>query len=203
LRETVKGRGRVAHQGSIVPAEVSPASDPIAGAPLDSGALYRAHVARVTRWVRRLAGPHLDVEDVVQDVFARVHQLLPQFRGEAAITTWLYRITENLVISRRRRERVRRWLLGRPDRIEEPPAFPTPLEVLEQRDAERLIYCALDGVPERYRSVFIWFELEGMSGEQIATLTGCRLATVWVRLHRARERFFAQARRLRLAEAVR
>jgi RNA polymerase sigma-70 factor (ECF subfamily) len=165
---------------------------------MDAGELYRAHGARVTRWVARMAGPFLDVEDLVQDVFVKAHQLLPEFRGDAEITTWLYRITENLVISRRRRERVRRWL-RRTQEVDVPIGYPTPLDELERREAQRLIYRLLEGVPERYRVVFILFELEGLPGEEIAELTGVKLATVWVRLHRARTRFFARARKLGVA----
>jgi RNA polymerase sigma-70 factor (ECF subfamily) len=157
--------------------------------------VYRAHVARVHRWVVRLAGPFLDVEDLVHDVFTKVHLLLPTFRGEAELTTWLYRITENTVISRRRKERVRRWL--RREKLEdEPIAYPTPLDELERLEAHRLVYRALEGVSESYRAVFILFELEGLPGEEIARLTGTKLATVWVRLHRARAQFFARAEKL-------
>jgi RNA polymerase sigma-70 factor (ECF subfamily) len=188
---------------SIVPTDARPAGGPLSPANaaeprMDVGELYRAYGARVTRWVARMAGPFLDVEDLVQDVFVKAHQLLPQFRGDAEITTWLYRIAENLVISRRRRERVRRWLWRTQD-VDPPIAYPTPLDALERREAQRLVYRLLDDVSGRYRVVFILFELEGLSGDEIAELTGIKLATVWVRLHRARTRFFARARKLGVA----
>ena len=168
---------------------------PKAEIPRDSGALFRAHASQVTRWVARLAGPFLDVEDLVQDVFAKVHVLLPSFRGDAQITTWLYRITENTVISRRRKERIRSWL-RRDQKAEAPIAYPTPLEELERREAQRLVYRALDGLSEKHRTVFLLFELEGLSGEEIAELTNTHIKTVWVRVHRARAQFFAKARKL-------
>ncbi len=117
------------------------------------------------------------------------------FRGEAEITTWLYRITENTVISLRRKERVRRWL--RLSRLtDEPVVYPTPLDDLERVEAQCTVYRALERLSERDRAILILFELEGVSGEEIAKLTGHRLPNVWVRLHRARARFVEHAQRL-------
>src|SRR5438067_1040427 len=78
----------------------------------DVEGLYRAHGQRVARWVQRLAGPSVDVEDLVHEVFLIVQRKLGGFRGEAKVTTWLYRITEHVVRHHRRRERVRRWFGG-------------------------------------------------------------------------------------------
>jgi RNA polymerase sigma-70 factor (ECF subfamily) len=155
---------------------------------LTSEEVYRQHMQLVARWASRLAGPGLDVEDLVQEVFLRVHRLLPEFRGDAQLTTWLYSVTHNVVRTRRRRERFRRLFgfTGDPDRLHVVASGPTPLEALERRRSAELIYRALDGVPEKYRTIFILFEIEGLSGEEIAQLTGVKLATVWVRLSRAR-----------------
>jgi RNA polymerase sigma-70 factor (ECF subfamily) len=200
----MKGRYILGQQGVALSAHPSPepGNEPPA-IPADSGALYREHAPRVTRWVARLAGPLLDVEELVQEVFIKAHLLLPTFRGEAAITTWLYRIAENTVKSRRRKERVRRWLRFRHlEDVDHEVRYPTPLEELERREAQQKVYRALDGVSDAYRTVFILFELEGLSGEEIARLTDTRLSTVWVRLHRAREQFFRRARKLDLRDAL-
>lgn len=154
----------------------------------DLDTLYRAHAQRVARWASRLAGPSLDAEDLVQEVFLTAQRLLPGFRGEAEVTTWLYRITANVVRHRRRKDRVRRWLGGSAEDVAGRIASlrPTPVEDLEQRQAAELLYRALAGMAEKYRSVLILFELEGLSGEEIARLTGTRPATLRVWLHRAR-----------------
>jgi RNA polymerase sigma-70 factor (ECF subfamily) len=160
---------------------------------LDFAEVYELHVDRVARWVARLAGPRLDAEDLVQEVFVIVHRQLEQFRGEAKLTTWLYRITERLVRDARRTEARRRWLrswFGGED--EEAAVPPLPLQALEQRQAAQLVYSVLDELPERDRALLIMFELEGLSGETLAELTGMPIATVWVRLHRARARFRAR-----------
>ncbi len=158
--------------------------------PPEIGALYRAHAQLVARWAARLGGPAIDAEDVVQDVFLTAQRLLPGFRGEAQVTTWLFRITHNAVRHRRRRERVRRWFFGAASEGDAVASTrPTPVEDLERREASRLVYRALDRLADRDRTVIVLFELEGESGERVAELMGAKVATVWVWLHRARARF--------------
>ena len=167
-------------------------------APLEIGALYRAHALTVARFAQRLCGPRLDAEDVVQEVFLVAHRLLPTFRGEALVTTWLYRITENVVRHRRRKERFRSWLFGSSEDVGGRAAStrPTPVEELERREASVTVYRVLDAMNEKYRTLIILFELEGKSGEEIAELTGQRVQTVWVALHRARAQFLARLQKL-------
>ena len=170
--------------------------------PLDTAGLYRAYAQRVAIWVSRLGGPGFDVEDVVQEVFMHVHQRLSSFRGEAQLTTWLYSITHHVVVSRRRKQRLLRWFgVSDPDAIARAPAVGTPHERLEQRQSAALVYAALDGMAEKYREPLILFEIEGLSGEEIATLTGVKLTTLWVRLNRARNQLLAQVEKLQAKEA--
>jgi RNA polymerase sigma-70 factor (ECF subfamily) len=152
-------------------------------------ALYRAHADRVAAWAHRLGGPGVDVEDVVQEVFLTAHRLWSGFRGEAKPTTWLFRITANVVRHRRRKERWRRWLGGSAGDVAGQIGAdgPTPIEALEQKEAARLVYAALDALPEKYRTVLVLFEIEGHAGEEVAELLGVKLATVWVWLHRGRK----------------
>ena len=154
--------------------------------------IYRAHVDTVVRWVRHLAGPAADVEDLVHEVFLVAQRRLPAFRGDAAITTWLHRITENVVRTARRKERGRRWirrLHGEELGSVLAPSPSLPGEDLERRQEMVTLYRALDRLPDKYRSLLIMFEMEAMSGEQLAALTGLRPQTVRVRLHRARKLF--------------
>jgi RNA polymerase sigma-70 factor (ECF subfamily) len=162
--------------------------------PLSSEQVYQAYAQKVAGWVSRLAGPRADVEDLVQEVFLRVHRGLPSFRGDCQVGTWVYSITENVVRARRQRERVRRWFGSAvdPETVQAASLSPTPSEDLERRQSAARLYEALDALPEKYRTLFILFEVEGLSGEEIAELTGTKLATVWVRLTRARARLFAR-----------
>jgi RNA polymerase sigma-70 factor (ECF subfamily) len=161
--------------------------------PLDLGEIYRAHASTVWRWARRLMGADRDLEDVLHEVFLVAQRKLAAFDGQARVTTWLYAITVRVVQHRRRKERWTRWWRGDRDGdgepLELPARGPSPLEALEQRRASELVYRILDSLRERDRTVLILFELEGLTGPEIAAVTGQSLANVWVRLHRARGRF--------------
>lgn len=159
--------------------------------------VYRENVQRVGRWARWLVGSPEDVEDVVQEVFLTAHRLLPTFRGDAKISTWLFRLTSNAARQHRRRRTRRRWLqLGAHlFGAQEPPA-PSPEDQLQSSRDLELVRAALDALPEKYRTVLILSRLEGLSGEQIVEITGIKLATVWVRLHRARLELAARFEKL-------
>jgi RNA polymerase sigma-70 factor, ECF subfamily len=156
--------------------------------PLDVESLYRSHAAAVEHWAARVAGPWLDLEDIVQEVFLIAQRQLPKFRGDSTPATWLFGITERVIWHRRRKDRWRRWLSGSADDVagEMPARGTSPLEALERKDATRLFYRALDGVSDRYRSVLVLFELDNLTGQEIASLKGVRLETLWVWLHRGR-----------------
>lgn len=151
--------------------------------------LFRLHADQVARWASRLCGPGVEVDDVVQEVFMIAHRKRKEFRGDSRPSTWLYGITQNVVRHRRRNERVRRFFLGEVERDTQ-PARPTPVEEFERREASRAVYRALDALPEKYREVFVLFEIEGLSGAEICELTGRNASTIRVHLMRAREQFF-------------
>jgi RNA polymerase sigma-70 factor, ECF subfamily len=166
--------------------------------PADIEAIYRTHVKTVLRWVLRLGGPGIDAEDVVQDVFVVAKRRLQSFEGAGKITTWLFRTTEKVVLSARRKQRLRRWLARSPDPgaagVGGAPA--TPGDILERERDVRNVYRVLDRLPERHRKVLILFELEGLSTDEISELMGAKPGTVRVCLFRARARFLEEHQRL-------
>jgi RNA polymerase sigma factor (sigma-70 family) len=171
--------------------------------PIEAAEVFRRHGGDVARWASRLGGPGLELEDVVQEVFLKVHQLLPGWRPDRAqLTTWLYRITENVVRHRRRKERMRRWLGGSASEVarDVPSPSRSAEEQLASHQTQARFYRALDGMNERYRNALILFELEGLSGEEIATLMDAKTATVWVWLHRARADFLKRLQRIMAEE---
>jgi len=157
---------------------------------LDLDGVYRQHAARVSRWVVRLWGTR-DVEDVLHEVFIVVQRRLPEFRGDAAITTWLFAITVRVVSARRRKERWRRRLFARhaPELYVAPADGEAREGSAKQRAAETIVYRVLEAMSERDRTLLILFELEGLSGERIAEVLSISEDNVWVSLHRARIRF--------------
>ena len=188
------GRQAPVHRHGIDSALEAPAGETT----LELGAVYRAYAPRVARWAGRLGGPSLDAEDTVQEVFLVVQRRLVEFRGDAELSTWLFRITENVVCQRRRKERLRRWLRGSAEEVagELDAGAPSPIEVIERGQAAAYVYRILDGMTESYRTALTLFELEGLSGEQIAALTGTSVEAVWVRLHRARAQFLDRMKKL-------
>ncbi len=186
----MKGLLEQRQQESAVDGTAQLSSEPTAAVPPELAAIYDAHAEQVLRWASRLGGPTLDPADLVHEVFLVVHAQLPHFRGEAKLTTWLYRITANVVLDRRRKER-RRWSRHHRagDEVMRTPLGATPLEELEQRRDRELVYRALDGMKEKYRTVLVLFELEGQSGEELAELMGARIETIWTWLTRARAQF--------------
>lgn len=159
--------------------------------PFDLEDVYRAHAADVARWAGRLAGPGFDREDIVHEVFLVAHRRFPTFKHAGNVKVWLYRTTAFVVQKRRRSERWRRLLRGSAqdlaDRV--PSTGPTPLEELERGRREQRLYRTLDQLPEKYRTMLILFDLDGLSGEEVVALTGRKVATLRVWLFRAREMF--------------
>ena len=157
---------------------------------LDLDALYRAHGAAVSRWVKRLWGRQ-DAEDVLHEVFMVVQRLLPEFRGDAALTTWLYTITARVVSNRRRKERWRRLLFARavPELQGERSTTETPLAGALRDQAASIVYATLEHLSERDRTLLIMFELEGLPIDQIMAVLSISEDNAWVSLHRARARF--------------
>jgi RNA polymerase sigma-70 factor (ECF subfamily) len=147
-------------------------------------------------------GPSHDIEDVVHEVFLIACRRLNEFRGDAKITTWLYEIAVRVVQERRRMQRRTWWLFGRVPAHESwreargtdetariPADQPSALDLLERKEAAGALYQILDGLPDKYRTTIILFELEELSGNEIAAITKTSLSNVWIRLHRGRQQF--------------
>jgi RNA polymerase sigma-70 factor (ECF subfamily) len=135
--------------------------------------------------LRRLGVPTAHLDDACQEVFVDVFRYLPRFRREADFRTWLYRICLSRARVARRRARV--WsLFSRlspqvgPDLVEQP---------FDEGQASRRLARTLEKLTEAERVVFVLFELEGLSGQEIAEVIERPAATVFRRLHDARKRF--------------
>jgi RNA polymerase sigma-70 factor (ECF subfamily) len=165
--------------------------------PLDAGTIYRMQVHQVARWVARLGGPALDLEDAVHEVFTIACRRLSSFRGESSMSTWLFGITDKVVRHRRRKERWWRWLSGSANATagHVAGAGPDPLRVVEQNQTARDVYRILDLLPEGDRRILILFELEELAAYEVAALLGIKAANARLRRHRARARFLHVYRR--------
>ena len=166
--------------------------------PLTSDASFevivREHQAAVFRTLLRLTGRREDVEDLAQEVFLRLYRALPGFRGEAALSTYLYRITINVAQDAwKRRRRVERPLTSFSDEDagwEERLAHPD--RTAEQQMSDREFALAVDDALLRLsdveRAVLGLYHQEEQSYEQIAAALGMPINTVRTHLHRGRNR---------------
>jgi RNA polymerase sigma-70 factor (ECF subfamily) len=177
----------------LVPKAVA---DPAANTPPAScEQAFRDHGQDVARWARQLGGADFDVEDAVQEVFLVVNKRLSEFRPDARFSSWLFEVTRKIVANHRRRQRWRFWqnddVLARM-----PSPLGDPVAEIERQQSVARFYAALDRLPDKYRTVIVLYELEGLSAEAIAELRNLKLGTVRVHLSRAREQLVAQYQRL-------
>jgi RNA polymerase sigma-70 factor (ECF subfamily) len=173
----------------------APAPNDVGSVPATCAQAFREHGQDVARWARHLGGADLDVEDVVQEVFMVVDKRLAGFRPEARFTSWLFEITRKTVANHRRRHKRRFWQSD--DVLNKLPAsVGDPLAEIERAQSVERFYTALDRLPEKYRTMIVLYELEGLSAQEIAELRDLKIGTLRVHLSRAREQLVAQYQRL-------
>lgn len=151
--------------------------------------LVRDYGDRIYRFARRLAGVS-GAEDVVQEVFLRVHRSIRAYRPGGRFEAWLFRIANNVCIdlARRRRPEVRMEDLGDSAPGERFPSCSSgPVEILEEAERRRALLEAVGRLPLEQRQVFLLREEGGLSFREIADATGCPLNTALGRMHYAME----------------
>ena len=149
-------------------------------------ALFRRHRSDVARLVFRMLGPRADIEDVVQEVFLQVHKSLGEFRGQARFTTWLHRVTVNVVLMTRRAAKSRPVFAGEPVSDAEPAHGILPDEDAARRARIAAFWRVLDKLADKKRTVFVLHELEGKTPAEIAEIVDAPVLTVRTRLFYAR-----------------
>jgi RNA polymerase sigma-70 factor, ECF subfamily len=156
------------------------------------GEFYRQYRPEVTRNLMRVLGPGRgDVEDVLQDVFIEVYRSINRFRGDARLSTWLYRVCVNVALQRLRKRKRLAEVPG--DDLPERSSAETPERGLDNRRRLDAVYRLLDTLSPKKRVVFILHEIEGREPKEIAQIVGAPVLTVRTRLHYARKEFYARA----------
>lgn len=148
--------------------------------------LFRRHRGDVARLVQRLLGTTGDAEDVVQEVFLQVHRSLKDFHFGSRFSTWLYRVTVNVVLMQRRAARSRPRLVEMADGVVLEDSDLSPEERAGRSRRIVAFYRLLDRLSEKKRTVFVLHELEGLSPVEIAEMVGAPVLTVRTRLFYAR-----------------
>jgi len=148
--------------------------------------LVDAHKDLVHAMVWRLAPDRSHVEDLAQDVFLKIHRGLPYFRGEARLSTWIYRIVIN-VCSQAKTRRPREVPFGDDEhgRRREPRHDDAAFGEMELRDR---LEKAMAKLPDQYRVLIAAHHLQGVQYEALAEALGIPLGTVKTHLHRAKRR---------------
>jgi RNA polymerase sigma-70 factor (ECF subfamily) len=150
--------------------------------------LFRTFRQPVLSLALHLTGNAGDAEDVVQEVFVSVHKALPSFRGEARLSTWIYRITIRaaLAMKARRRETTP---------LDDVRPSANASSDLDARERARRLEQAMQKLSAEKRTVLSLFALEGLLHKEIADILGIPEGTVWSRLSAARKELIAELAR--------
>lgn len=162
--------------------------------------LVERYTPQVFNLALRITGSREEAEDCVQDAFLRAFSALRKYRGEAAFSTWLYRLAVNVSNDAARRlagHPVSASDLANPDAGDDVPDLervgrptkqqePGPEEHLVARQRRHVILQAIHSLPEHHRTVVILYDMQDLSYHEIARITKTRVGTVKSRLNRAR-----------------
>ena len=149
---------------------------------------------RVVNLVSRFVRNHADALDISQEAFLKAYRALPNFRGDSAFYTWLYRIAvntaKNFLATQARRSGELSQEISEIEQIEANDALrdkATPERLLLRDEIQATVISAIESLPEDLRTAIMLREVDGMSYEEIAGVMECPIGTVRSRIFRARE----------------
>lgn len=159
------------------------------------GMLVDKYQRKLARLLSRMVRDQSEIEDIVQDTFIKAYRALPNFRGDSAFYTWLYRIgintAKNYLVSMGRRPTVSTGV-----EIEDAENFEdgdelrtmeTPESSMMTKQIAQTVNDTVAGLPEELRTAITLREIEGLSYEEIASIMNCPIGTVRSRIFRARD----------------
>jgi RNA polymerase sigma-70 factor (ECF subfamily) len=154
--------------------------------------LYSRHKSRVYRLCLRIVGNVALAEDLTQEAFLQLYRKIATFQGNAAFTTWLHRLTINVVLMHRRKKAIEVTSLECAKEEFPEGRYARNFGTLDRRLAgsiDRLaIQRALKTLPPGYRTVFLLHDVEGFEHSEIASSLQCSIGTSKSQLHKARRR---------------
>jgi len=168
----------------------------MAAVPLAFEAIHREFHPKVVHYLAGVVGEE-DAADLAQVTMMKVSEHLAEFRGECALSTWIYRIATNVAIDRLRQRAPDRVALHSPDDDDPdervPPELrrPSAEDVAMRREMSACVREFVDRLPANYRAVLVLSDIEGFANREIAEITGLSVETVKIRLHRARLKLHA------------
>jgi len=155
--------------------------------------LYRLHSRRVYALCLRMVGRPSDAEDLAQEAFLQLFRKIGTFRGESAFSTWLHRMTVNVVLMRLRKKALPASSLEEATEPDEEAGGPRrdfggpDLRLEGSIDRVNLERC-VEQLPSGYRTVFELHDVQGFEHNEIARIMGCSIGNSKSQLHKARMR---------------
>jgi RNA polymerase sigma-70 factor (ECF subfamily) len=149
--------------------------------------LFRRHADRVRTHLTRLVGPVAERDDLVQEIFLRLHQALPSYRGDCALPTYLHRVTVNAALDHLRsagRRHIAPWPDEAIDSLLEPGVSESARA--QARDELRRLFRLLDQISTKKRLAFLLVAVEGLSLAEAAAAVGASADAVKQRVLTAR-----------------
>jgi RNA polymerase sigma-70 factor, ECF subfamily len=155
-------------------------------------ALFYAHKPRIYSVCLRMTNNTAEAEDLTQDAFLQVFRKLTTFRGDSALSTWLYRVAVNTVLMHFRKKALRQISLDEPCRQKDGRSVRRDYGIRDERLAgsvDRIALArAIRELPVGYRTIFLLHEVEGYEHQEIARLLDCSIGNSKSQLHKAKQR---------------
>lgn len=156
--------------------------------------LISSYQKKVYNIAYRMLGNIDDASEIAQEVFIKVFKSIRQFKGEAAFSTWVYKITVNMCLDElRKRKKSRAVYIDEAVRLEDgevekqiPGELPGPEEMAEKNELRKIVENAIRRLDEKHRCVIVLRDIQGMSYEEIAQILNCPSGTIKSRINRAR-----------------
>jgi RNA polymerase sigma-70 factor (ECF subfamily) len=155
--------------------------------------IYRQHSRRVYSLCLRMLGDPIEAEDLAQEAFLQLFRKIHTFRGESAFSSWLHRLTANLVLMSFRRKKPAIASLEELTRINDEDSVPRwefgalDLRLTGVFDRANL-ETAVEQLPEGYKRMFLLHDVHGYEHNEIAEILGCSIGNSKSQLHKARKR---------------
>jgi RNA polymerase sigma-70 factor, ECF subfamily len=146
-------------------------------------AFIKEHQDRVYNVALKMVQHEQDAEEITQDVFVDVYRKPEAFKGDSAVSTWLYRITMNKSIDHLRKKKRRWWISGEKSTTD----FFHPGVAAENKEKARILFKAIRQLPEKQHMAWILWEMENLSYQEISEIMKVSLSSVESLLFRARQ----------------
>lgn len=151
--------------------------------------LYFAYIDRIHRHLFSIVGPDPDVDDLIQLTFVQIHRKIHTFKGDSRFSTWLHRVTVNVALSYLRKRS--RWLRDRNEDLmlthQLTQVVENPDDKLNRTQILEILHQVLSQIKPKKQLVFVLYEIEGHTLEEIAEIVESSVNTVAGRLRAARQ----------------